>query len=108
MSDFTFDSQRVFTRMEKLSKKAQFILDSQVVKDSNYYIPKQEGILEASGVIGATGGVILWQMPYARKQYYDLPNKSLKRNPNARSKWFEAAKATRKEEWLKAAQGVFE
>ena len=80
----------------------QAILDIQVLKDSNYYIPFMDGTLRASGLQSDFGsGEISWNTPYAARQYYEAPNKSKDENPNARMKWFEEAKATKKKSWEK-------
>ena len=79
--------------------KAQIALDVQVLKDSNFYAPMDEGTLMRSGVIASGGGQVVWDMPYAKMQYYEKPNKSQDRNPNARMKWFQAAKAAKVKAW---------
>lgn len=87
----------------------QKVLDSQVLKDSNYYCPMDTSSLQKSAiqhtVIGS--GKVVWQTPYARKQYYDYPNKSHQKNPNATMKWFESAKAKNLNNWLRIANGEF-
>lgn len=92
-----FDPAKVKARLDGQLGKAQMELDQQVLKDSNYFIPKREGYLERSGIVASEGGYVEWNMEYAKRQYHGLPNKSLETNPNARMKWFEAAKAI----WLK-------
>ena len=81
---------------------AQAALDTQVIKDSNYYCPFDEGTLQSSALTASNigQGEILWATPYARRQYYDLPNKSKDKNPEARMKWFEEAKARKRNDWL--------
>lgn len=96
-----FNTQAFLTRYKPITERRQAALDIQVLKDSNFFIPKDEGTLEASGVIASGGGKITWNTPYARTQYYERPNKSLDTNPNARMKWFEVAKSTWLNLWLK-------
>lgn len=86
--------------------QAQAALDVQIVKDSNYFCPMAEGTLQASALTASEigKGRVLWATPYARAQYYGLPNKSKDKNPNARMKWFEEAKARQRENWLSIAQ----
>lgn len=100
------DTRKVANRIgRRIADTVQAPLDTQVLKDSNYYIPKDTGALEQSGVrhsqIGR--GVIIWKMPYVRKQYFDLPHKSTETNPNARMRWFEVAKAQFKRAWINLA-----
>jgi len=100
-----FDTNKVLGKQRALINQRQPALDAQVLKDSNFYIPKDEGTLEASGVIASKigSGRIEWNTPYAREQYYERPNKSTDTNPNARMKWFEVAKAAYLDLWLKIA-----
>lgn len=95
-----FNEAKVKARLNKKLKRAQMKLDSQVLADSNYFIPKDTSMLEKSAientVIGS--GLVLWHTPYAHRQYYgENFDHSKQHNPNACAKWFEVAKAR----WLK-------
>lgn len=102
-----FNESVVKTRLEKRINKAQFMLDQQVLKDSNYYIPKDTGDLESSGIYGQQLGQVEWNSIYARKQYYEDNNKSKDKNPNASMKWFEVAKAKELQNWEKLANAEY-
>ena len=109
---FKFSPEGVRTKIGGASRRAQFLLDQQVAKDSNYYCPEDLGY--SGGLMGSVEpsategkGVLVWNEPYAAAQYYDLPNKSKDKNPNARMKWFEAAKAVCKKKWERVAQRGF-
>ena len=105
-----FNIPKISKMVKKHIGMAQVILDTQVLKDSNYYIPKDTGNLESSGVRATKPGTgeITWDTVYARNLYYNPAfNFSKDSNPNARGKWFENAKARRKKEWLKAAQSGY-
>lgn len=94
-------------RLEKGGKQAQFNLDEAVLKDSNYFIPKDEGYLEESGVryTNPGDGEVIWQTPYARRLYYNPQYSfSTDTNPNAQGLWFEAAKSEFKSEWIEQAE----
>ena len=91
--------------------KAQFALDEQVLKDSNFFIPKDEGTLEESGVLHSRigEGMVGWNTPYARRLYHNPQyNFSKDKNPNASGLWFEMAKARFKTAWEKIAQSTFD
>jgi Minor capsid protein len=93
-------------RQEQAREQAQFALDTQVLKDSNFFIPKRESYLEASGVLHSRigHGHIEWKTPYARRLYYNPQyNFSKDVNPNAQGLWFEAAKAAHGREWAEVA-----
>lgn len=104
---FDFDGKKVITRINDKLKRVQFLLDMQVLKDSNFYCPEDEGFLKGSGVLVSGGGVVEWNMPYADEQYHGLPNKSHDKNPNAQMKWFEAAKAEKLKDWEALANNEY-
>lgn len=106
MSDITleFDTAKLVNREQALINKNQMKLDYQVLKDSNYFCPKDVGTLQTSAQV-TNPGLIEWNQIYAKRQYYELPNKSKDNNVNARMKWFEEAKARYLPDWLKIAQG---
>ncbi|WP_121605518.1 minor capsid protein [Virgibacillus sp. Bac332] len=102
-----FDTKKVNKKVDDALGYGQFVLDNLVLKDSNYYIPKDYGYLEESGIshskIGE--GEVAWDTPYARKLYYNPQyNFSKDKNPNARGLWFESAKAKDLKRWLNEAQ----
>jgi hypothetical protein len=103
------DIPGVVARLSKQLVFSQAALDEQVLKDSNYFCPLQEGTLQASGVLSTKlgSGIVIWDTPYAHRLYWHPEyNFSLDRNPNARGKWFEEAKARHLPEWLAKAQGA--
>lgn len=88
---------------------AQFMLDQQVIKDSNYFVPEDTGTLKGSALISSDVGKgrVVWNTPYARKLYYNPQyNFSKDKNPNARGLWFEESKKIHKQQWLKMAQDI--
>lgn len=81
---------------EKAVEKAQRFLDQEVIRTCAPYIPFDTGALESSGErstkIGS--GVVTWNTPYAKKQYYDGSSKGLRG-----ARWFDRAKADHEEDW---------
>lgn len=100
----TFDKKQVEKRLQGLTAKAQKVLDNQILEDSNFYCKEDTGDLIRSGKIPQPG-TIEWDESYARKQYY-LPATSTDKNPQARYKWFEAAKSTMLDKWIKLVQMI--
>ena len=99
----TVDLSKLKPNLDKRVKKMQLILDTQVIKDSNFYAPQMDGALQNSVLIASQigSGAIMWDTPYARRLYYNPQyNFSTDRNPNAQGLWFEAAKAERISEWV--------
>lgn len=98
---FDFNESAVLTKIDKRVDKAQFLLDQQVIKDSNLYCPEDTGDLQDSALIGQQLGLVVWDSIYARRQYYEDNNKARDKNPRASMKWFEVAKAENIKEWEK-------
>lgn len=95
-------------RQKALLKKAEYTLAQQVMKDSNKYVPMQDGTLKDSVFTNSLPdqGKVVWNTPYARRRYYEPANLSKTPNPNASLKWFEVAKTKHLKEWIKAIESV--
>ena len=101
-----FDVNAISQKIQNNIAKCQIKLDSQVLKDSNYYCPVAPvngGTLQKSAILNSKlgSGKLVWQTPYAIEQYYSKPNKSHDKNPNASMKWFEVAKSKNAKNWEK-------
>ncbi len=92
------DTAHMAAKAEEAINKSQFVLDQQVLKDSNFYIPKDTGELERSSIRFSRPGEghIEWNTP----QY----NFSKDVNPNARGLWFEEAKARHVSDWARIVE----
>lgn len=95
--------------------KAQKIVDSEVLRKCDPYVPMQTGMLKKSGILGTVvgSGVVEYIAPYAKRQYYTNAgngrqgiNKNNSHNVHClRGKlWFERMKANHKDEILKKAK----
>ena len=101
------DTAQMEAKAEEEINKSQFALDQQVLKDSNFYIPKDTGELERSSIRFSRPGEghIEWNTPYARRLYYNPQyNFSKDVNPNARGIWFEEAKARHASDWARLTE----
>ena len=97
-----FYADAVRARFTEKVQRAQKKLDVQVVNDSEYYLPKLNMGLRDSGIADtvAGSGQVRWTVDYARRQYYgEHFDHSKSDNPNATAKWFESAKARKKDDW---------
>lgn len=103
------DTKKLKTRLEGVIGQTQIELDNQVLKDSNFYAPQVEGFLQDSSLTASQigKGILVWNTPYAKAQYYSLPNKATDKNPNAQMRWFEVAKSHNKKNWLLLANKRF-
>ena len=98
----SFDKAGCKRKIQGRVNLAQKKLDSQVMKDSNYFCPKDTGALQDS-VLGSTigSGLLTWAIDYAKKMYHFKGKVSKETNANASVKWFEVAKSRFTEKWTK-------
>ncbi|NIK12871.1 minor capsid protein [Alkalibacillus almallahensis] len=110
MFKVSIDLKNTKEKLPKSLGKAQVVLDNQVLKDSNNYVPMDTKNLRDSGIretdLGT--GQVNWETPYAKKLYYN-PQYDFSKddNPNAQGLWYEAAKANHKKDWIDVAQKAF-
>ena len=90
--------------------KGLAILSEEILKDCNYYCKRAEGALIASSLIHSrlADGQLIWQTPYAKRQYWEIRTAYTDANPNATWKWCEVAKRNHEGEWERKAQRLFE
>ncbi|HDR7795314.1 TPA: minor capsid protein [Bacillus luti] len=106
-ANIKIDTPAIEGKVIEAVNKAQFAFDQQVLKDSNFYIPKDTGELENSSIrfskIGE--GHLEWNTIYARRLYYN-PEYNFSRdiNPNAAGMWFELSKARNVVDWTRVAE----
>lgn len=101
------DTAQIESNVMRATEKAQFALDEQVLKDSNFYAPEDTTELKRSGVRFSRPGEghVGWDTPYARRLYYNPQyNFSKQPNPNARGLWFEEAKARHVSDWARIVE----
>lgn len=97
------DESAIMRKIDGRMSRAQLVLDNRIAADSNYFCPMDTGALQGSVFPIQGDGTLEWNEPYAKKQYYGLPNKSKDSNPNASPQWFEHAKARNLKNWEKLA-----
>lgn len=84
------------------------ILANEILNDINQYCKEDTGMLIASSFVHSklNEGHLVWQTPYARRQYYEIKTAYKDVNPNASWKWCEVAKSKHKQEWERKAQRI--
>jgi hypothetical protein len=107
-AEINFNPATVAARIKGNSTRAQKWLDNEVLKDCTPYVPRITGALEHSGIDGTTigEGLIQYNSPYAKRQYYGYFNHSTQSHPQACRMWFEVAKAAHKNTWLAGAKAL--
>lgn len=53
-------------------KRGQFAMANQAMADMNTFVPKREGDLRNSAHIDSGGQFVVWEMPYAKRQFYGI------------------------------------
>ena len=86
------------------------LLASEIRNDCNQYCKEDTGMLIASSMIHSRldQGKIIWQTPYARRQYWEIRTAYKDVNPNATWRWAEYAKQACMSKWLTQAQRLME
>lgn len=80
-------------------QKVQIFIDNEVMRLSHPYIPFDTGMLARSSISSTNvgSGVVNWETPYARRQYYEHGEKKL---------WFERMKAQHKAQIVQGAARI--
>ena len=91
-------------------KKALPLLSSEILNDCNLYCKEDSGVLIGSSFVHSKldKGKLIWQTPYARRQYWEIRTAYPDVNPNASWKWCEVAKRLHKDQWQRQAQRLLE
>ena len=68
-----FNEAATRARLKAAVKRAQMKLDTQVLADSNYFVPKDSTMLEKSGIINTAmgGGLVSWKQSGLKRQKPD-------------------------------------
>lgn len=106
----TFDKERCVTRITNSFNTGLGMLSGEILNDCNQYCKEDTGMLIASSYIHSEldEGRLIWQTPYARRQYWEIQTAVKDVNPNATWKWCEVAKQHHKEQWARQAQRLLE
>ena len=102
------DTLKIKGNIEKAWEEGVEMLSSQVLSDCNLYCKEDTGMLIASSLIHSElkKGLLVWQTPYAARQYYAIRTAYKDVNPNASWRWCEVAKNNHIEKWEKQAQAI--
>ena len=85
-------------------------LSEEILSDCNQYCKEDTGTLIASSLVHSMPqeGKLIWQTPYARRQYWAIRTAFKTVNPNATWRWCEYAKQRHKDRWERQAQRLME
>ena len=101
---------KIQIKMDNVWKNGLAMLSSEILNDCNEYCKMDTGMLIASSYIHSKldEGKLIWQTPYARRQYYKIRTAHPDKRSKATWKWCEAAKARHRQQWARAAQKIVE
>jgi len=94
----------VTRRANELVRLGQYAFANQVHADSNIYAPKLSMDLVNQSTIAIDGKSIIWNVPYARKQYYGYGFKFS--TPGTGPKWDSKALAIHGADWLRITKAA--
>ena len=86
-------------------------LTHEILEDAQQYVKVgTTGILRASAELHSDldHGNIIWQTPYAKRQYWDIRTAYTDYNPLATWRWFETAKENHMSRWEEQAQRLID
>lgn len=84
------------------------MLSSEILRDCNKYCKEDTGMLIMSSYIHSNlkKGLLIWNTPYAARQYYEIQTAIKDVNSNASWRWCEVAKTNHYEKWARQAQAI--
>lgn len=91
------DLKGVVKRTQQMTKLGQYALVNQVHADSNLYAPMLSSDLRNQSTIAIDGKSIIWNVPYARRQYYNYGANFT--TPGTGPKWDSKALAIHGKQW---------
>ena len=100
------NTANIMQRVDHAWKAGLADLTNEVREDCNEYCKRAEGGLIASSETNSRleEGLVIWDTPYAKRQYWEIQTAYTEKNPNATWKWCEAAKTVHLGDWQKKAQ----
>ncbi len=104
------DRHAVEAKITGAFKKGLPLLAAEIRDDCNQYCKEDTGMLIASSMIHSRldEGKIVWQTPYARRQYWEIRTAYTDVNPQATWRWAEYAKRSKIIQWQRQAQRLTE
>ncbi len=105
---FKFDVGGILENVDRANREAIAIMSEQVLADSNSFCKLDQGTLIDSSLNNSDleNGVIVWDTPYAQRQYY-LESAHTDKNPNAQMMWAHKARDIYVDQWLTTYKKAF-
>lgn len=105
---FKIDARAIKVKIDAAWETGLEMLSSQILKDCNRFCKEDTGMLIISSYIHSDlkKGRLVWQTPYAARQYYEIQTAYKDVNSNASWRWCEVAKGQYKDVWGRQAQAI--
>ena len=105
---FQIDARSIKVKMDNAWETGLEMLSSQILKDCNKFCKEATGMLIISSYIHSDlkKGRLVWQTPYAARQYYEIRTANKEINSDASWRWCEVAKGQYKDVWGRQAQAI--
>jgi hypothetical protein len=98
----------VLATIDKTFANGREMLCTQILRDCNRYCKEDTGMLIMSSLIHSRlkDGILIWNTPYAARQYYAIPTANKEPNHDASWHWVDVAKKLHAKDWAKSAQNI--
>ena len=102
------NAQGIQAKIDNAWESGLEMLSSQILRDCNEYCKEDTGMLIMSSYIHSRlkEGLLVWNTPYAARQYYKIQTAYKSPNHNATWRWCEVAKSRYAERWARQAQAI--
>lgn len=100
--------QKIQAKIDSVWSSGLEMLSSQILRDCNEFCKEDTGMLIMSSYIHSKlkDGLLIWNTPYAARQYYEIQTALKSPNHNATWRWAEVARNRYHERWAKQAQAI--
>ena len=104
----TINEQGIKAKIDNVWSSGLEMLSSQILRDCNEFCKEDQGYLIMSSYIHSKlkEGLLIWNTPYAARQYYEIQTAYKSPNHNATWRWCEVAKQKYKARWARQAQAI--
>lgn len=105
---FNISERNIQVKIDNIWDSGLEELSAIILKDCNRYCKEQTGMLIMSSYIHSDlkQGKLVWQTPYAARQYYAIPTAYTNVNANASWRWCDVAKSLHLADWGRQAQAI--
>ena len=102
------NADKIKYKIDRTIKNGMGMLSSEILRDCNKYCKEDTRMLMISSYIHSRldEGLLIWQTPYAARQYYEIRTAYTDVNANASWRWCEVAKTNHKDKWERQAQAI--